>query len=67
MRLLKQNIDDQKLAIQLDNGKLYMLNDNTINKLEKKLVDENAEVDNTHISGSDEEVKSIAGKVKKSH
>ena len=65
VRLLKQNIDDQKLAIQLDNGKIYMLNDNTINKLEKGLVDENAEVDNTHISGSDEEVKSIAGKVKK--
>ena len=65
VRLLKQNIDDQKLAIQLDNGKIYMLNANTINKLEKGLVDENAEVDNTHISGSDEEVKSIAGKVKK--
>ena len=64
VRLVKQTIDDKKLAIKLDDGKLYMLNDNTINKLEKGLVDENADVNDVQITGSDEEVKTILGKVK---
>ena len=42
VRLVKQNINDKKLAIELDNNKLYMLNDNTMNKLEKGLIDSNA-------------------------
>ena len=64
IRLVKQNIADKRLAIKLDDDRLYMLNENTINKLEKGLVDENANVNTTEISGSDEEVKSILGKIK---
>ena len=64
VRLVKQSIDDKKLAVKLNDDRLYMLNDNTINKLEKGLIDENADVNDT-TTGSDEEVKSILGKVDK--
>ena len=62
--MVKQNIADKKIAIKPDDDGLYMLSDNNINKLEKGLVDENANVNTTEISKSDEEVKSILGKIK---
>ena len=65
VRLVKQNINDKKLAIELDNNKLYMLNDNTMNKLEKGLIDSNAVTGSTTVNEailhtpSDAEVKTI--------
>ena len=38
MKLIKQNINSKKLALELNGGKLYMLNDNTIPKLVKGLM-----------------------------
>ena len=60
--MIQQNIDDKKLAIELPNNKLYMLNDNTIDKLSKGLLDENANANAnaTEIFGSDEELKTLA-------
>ena len=57
--MIQQNIDDKKLAIELPNNKLYMLNDNTIDKLSKGLLDENANANATEIFGSDEELKTL--------
>ena len=59
IKLIQQNIDDKKLAIELPNNKLYMLNDNTIDKLSKGLLDENANANATEIFGSDEELKTL--------
>ena len=64
VRLVKQNIDDKKLAIMLGDDRMYMLNDNTINKLEKGLVDENALLTfeknyGIKVSPSDEELVSV--------
>ena len=59
VKLIQQNIDDKKLAIELPNNKLYMLNDNTIDKLSKGLLDENADANATEVFGSDEELKTL--------
>ena len=43
VKLIQQNIDNKRLSFELDNGKMYMLTDYTINKLMKDgLFDENA-------------------------
>ena len=52
--LIGQNVDNRKLAIELDNGKVYMLNDYTKGKLTKGLIDQNVTMDGK--SGSDEEL-----------
>jgi len=36
--MIHQNIDGKKLAIELPNDKIYMLNENTLNKLQKGLI-----------------------------
>ncbi len=36
--MIQQNIDGKKLAIELPNNKIYMLNENTLNKLQKGLI-----------------------------
>ena len=63
--LVKQNIESKKLAVKLDNNKKYFLNDNTIDKLQKGLIDENAEINNNEIVDSDQELKNIVGTVKR--
>ena len=42
LKLIQQNVQDKKLAFVLEDNKCYFLNDHTINKLMKGLVDENA-------------------------
>ena len=42
LKLIQQNVQDKKLAFVLEDNKYYFLNDHTINKLMKGLVDENA-------------------------
>ena len=42
LKLIQQNAQDDKLACVLEGNKYYCLNDHTINKLMKGLVDENA-------------------------
>ena len=42
LKLIQQNVLDKKLAFVLEDNKYYFLNDHTINKLMKGLVDENA-------------------------
>ena len=44
IKLIQQNIQDKKLAFKLENNKYYFLNDHTLDKLTKGLIDENAEV-----------------------
>ena len=38
-KLIQQNVNNKKLALKFDTGSLYMLNDNTMNKLMKGLID----------------------------
>ena len=42
LKLIQQNVQNKKLAFVLEDNKYYFLNDHTINKLMKGLVDENA-------------------------
>ena len=42
LKLIQKNVLDKKLAFVLEDNKYYFLNDHTINKLMKGLVDENA-------------------------
>ena len=44
LKLIQQNIQNKKLAFRLENNKYYFLNDRTINKLAKGLMDEHAVV-----------------------
>ena len=61
--LIQLNVQGKKLAFKLDNDKYYFLNDYTINKLMKGLIDENAVVqykgqeswENVQTSASDAE------------
>ena len=46
LKLTQQNVQDQKLAFVFEDNKYYFLNDHTMNKLMKGLVDENAIVQN---------------------
>ena len=43
VKLIKQNIHDKKLAFELPDNKLYILNDNTMEKLQKGLIYETEE------------------------
>lgn len=63
VKLIQQNIDNKKLSFELNDGKLYMLNDNTINKLTKGLIDENA-IANQEAYGSDKEFTDLANLTK---
>ena len=52
LKLIQQNVVDKKLAFVFEDNKYYFLNDHTINKLMKGLVDENAIVQyKTHDGG----------------
>ena len=42
LKLILNNVNDRKLALKLSDNKYYFLNDHTINKLMKGLLDENA-------------------------
>ena len=61
--LIQLNVQGKKLALNIDNGKYYFLNDYTINKLMEGLIDENAVVqykgqeagENVQASASDAE------------
>ena len=46
IKLIQQNIQDKKLAFKLENNKYYFLNDHTLDKMMKGLIDENAVVQN---------------------
>ena len=54
LKLIQQNVLDKKLAFVLEDNKYYFLNDHTINKLMKGLVDENAIVQyKDHVSDAE--------------
>ena len=44
LKLIQQNIQNKKLALKLENNKYYFLNDHTINKLSKGIIDVSAVV-----------------------
>ena len=53
IKLIQQNIQDKKLAFKLENNKYYFLNDHTLDKLMKGLIDENAVVQHKVDGGDD--------------
>ena len=55
IKLIQQNVNNKKLAFELNDGKIYMLNDSTMSKLMKGLIDENSAANDEAI-GSDQEL-----------
>jgi len=49
LKLILNNVNDRKLALKLSDNKYYFLNDHTINKLMKGLLDENAIVHSSQV------------------
>ena len=55
IKLIQQNVNNRKLAFELNDGKIYMLKDSTMRKLMKGLTDENSAANDEAI-GSDQEL-----------
>ena len=64
IKLIQQNVNNKQLAIEISDGKIYMLNDSTMNKLMKGgLIDESTAA-NEKITGSDEELTKLTNLTK---
>ena len=50
LKRILNNVNDRKLALKLSDNKYYFLNDHTINKLMKGLLDGNAIVNYSEVS-----------------
>ena len=55
IKLIQQNVNNKKLAFELNDGKIYMLSDSTMSKLMRGLIDENSAANDEAI-GSDQEL-----------